>query len=716
MVQATGLKQMKIRRMSTRVILAAAVIIIMIFAFVVPQQSASLKKTHISKAVQRSRALTVFCEEARRYMSGLNARDLFDWEALIQGARDTARTDDSFREAKIYRTIPVVAAWTMAQAKADELGYAFRTPRTQPRNPKNTPRPGLESAVVDYLEGRGTLSAIESAGGEIVYPPDKTNAREQGEIGIIHTGVETENQSEGGRREDIDAIRFFRAIQLTADCLACHGFPKGEPDPLGFEKEGWKAGEIHGAFEIISPLAGMRRELARAKGYHLLVAVGLFLIAGVILFYLMRAMVQRPIDRVVGFAERIGQGDLRTGLQLGRQDEIGVMADHLSGAVDKLGETMRRISDTTLSLSGASEELSAISGDMDDSARRMDDKAEIAVAAGERISGAVARVASAADGASGSVMDIAGMTEEMSGSFRSVSDLAGRTAEKVRHMAEAGERMSVNVENAATEVTGMSASLGEVADHTAKASRISQEASRRGEEIGARMGALSDASRQIGRVVGLIKEIADQTNLLALNAAIEAAGAGEAGKGFAVVAGEVKGLARQSADATGVIAGQVEGIQESISGVVAGIEAIGSIIGQIVDINGRIALTVREQTDSADEIAGRVAGNAKMSREVSDLAVEASDLVADIARSTEEMARTAAEVSRQVDRMADSVRDIAGASGQAAGQSEEILAGIRDIRAEARQTAAAAKQTREASGELARMSSALLEGVKKFKI
>ncbi len=707
---------MRIRRLSTRVILAAAVIILMIFAFVVPQQVASLKKTHIAKAVQRSRALTVFCEEVRRYMSDLHARDLFDWEALIQRARHRSDDAGSFREAKIYRTIPVVAAWTMAQAKAEELGYAFRTPRTQPRNPKNAPRPGLESAVVDYLEGRGSLDAIEAAGGEIVYPPDKSAARQQGEIGILHRGTETENETEGGRRRDMDAVRFFRAIQLTPDCLACHGFPEGARDPLGFRKEGWKAGEIHGAFEIISPLSGMRKELARSKRYSVIVAVALFLAAGILFFWLMRAMVQRPIDRIVGFVERIGQGDLRTGLDLERQDEIGVMAGHLSGAVGKLGETLHRISDATLSLSGASEELSAISGDMDDSARRMDGKAETVVAAGERISEAVSRVASATDGASGSVMDIAGMTEEMSGSCRSVSDLAARTAEKVRHMAAAGERMSANVESAAAEVAGMSVSLGEVADHTAKASDISQEASRRSEEIGARMATLSDASRQIGRVVGLIKEIADQTNLLALNAAIEAAGAGEAGKGFAVVAGEVKELARQSADATEVIATQVEGIQESISAGVAGIEAIGSIIGQIVDINGRIALTVREQTDSADEIAGRVASNATMSREVSDLAAEASDLVADIATATEEMARTATEVSRQVDRMADSAQDIAGASGGAAGQSEEILAAIRDIRAEARQTAASANQTREASGELARMSAALLETVKKFKI
>jgi methyl-accepting chemotaxis protein len=68
-------------------------------------------------------------------------------------------------------------------------------------------------------------------------------------------------------------------------------------------------------------------------------------------------------------------------------------------------------------------------------------------------------------------------------------------------------------------------------------------------QVVASMQQITDSSRKISDIIGVIDGIAFQTNILALNAAVEAARAGEQGRGFAVVASEVRSLAGRSAEA-----------------------------------------------------------------------------------------------------------------------------------------------------------------------
>lgn len=75
------------------------------------------------------------------------------------------------------------------------------------------------------------------------------------------------------------------------------------------------------------------------------------------------------------------------------------------------------------------------------------------------------------------------------------------------------------------------------------------------------MDVLSNQSKEIERVLGIITEIASQTNLLALNAAIEAAQAGESGRGFAVVAEEIRKLAEGARKSVNEISDLVSAVQ-----------------------------------------------------------------------------------------------------------------------------------------------------------
>src|SRR3546814_7257195 len=107
----------------------------------------------------------------------------------------------------------------------------------------------------------------------------------------------------------------------------------------------------------------------------------------------------------------------------------------------------------------------------------------------------------------------------------------------------------------------MGSSIGEIASSATGATKVADNAMTVAHTTTETVSRLGESSAQIGEVIKVITSIAEQTNLLALNATIEAARAGEAGKGFAVVANEVKELAKQTAEATGDIAGKVTAIQ-----------------------------------------------------------------------------------------------------------------------------------------------------------
>ena len=87
---------------------------------------------------------------------------------------------------------------------------------------------------------------------------------------------------------------------------------------------------------------------------------------------------------------------------------------------------------------------------------------------------------------------------------------------------------------------------------------------------------LKTVTAGINDFVNIIKGISDQTNLLALNAAIEAARAGEQGRGFAVVADEVRTLAQRSAEASNEISNLIEKVNQQMSGVITGIQEVGT--------------------------------------------------------------------------------------------------------------------------------------------
>ncbi len=91
---------------------------------------------------------------------------------------------------------------------------------------------------------------------------------------------------------------------------------------------------------------------------------------------------------------------------------------------------------------------------------------------------------------------------------------------------------------------------------------------------------LDRKSKEIGKIMGIINDIADQTKMIAFNAAIEAASSGEAGKRFGVVAVEIRRLADNVTESTGEIESKIEEIQKSINRLVIASENGSRVINE----------------------------------------------------------------------------------------------------------------------------------------
>jgi len=170
-------------------------------------------------------------------------------------------------------------------------------------------------------------------------------------------------------------------------------------------------------------------------------------------------------------------------------------------------------------------------------------------------------------------------------------DLSGRT-----------EQTASNLQQAASSMEQLTGTVKQTADSARTANQLASSASsaaaRGGEVVGhvvTTMEEINTSSKKINDIIGVIDGIAFQTNILALNAAVEAARAGEQGRGFAVVAGEVRSLAQRSAEAAKeiktLIGASVERVEtgsrlvqeagSSMSEIVAGVQRVTDIIGEI---------------------------------------------------------------------------------------------------------------------------------------
>ncbi|MCZ8186270.1 MAG: methyl-accepting chemotaxis protein [Beijerinckiaceae bacterium] len=259
---------------------------------------------------------------------------------------------------------------------------------------------------------------------------------------------------------------------------------------------------------------------------------------------------------------------------------------------------------------------------------------------------------------------------EAARSMREAAEHLSRSADGTSRqsviVSAASEETSINVGALSGSVDTLAQSMQAVADTVRQSSEISERVMGEAEHTVNKVQALTQATQQIGEIVGMIQNIAAQTNLLALNATIEAARAGEAGRGFAVVASEVKELAAQTARATTEITEQINQIQGTTAEAASAINGVAKAIHQINAMASQAAHAVTDQGVATQEIARNVqeamAGTAEVAgniTQVSQAASESSQVAGSILKASEGLAQQADRLRGEIDSFVQSMRSAA---------------------------------------------------------
>jgi len=303
----------------------------------------------------------------------------------------------------------------------------------------------------------------------------------------------------------------------------------------------------------ITPLSSLESQWILVAGFIIAATLVALVLMGIAVYYLIRNRLM-PIYEFKNTMARIGEGDLSGRVVNYLDDEMGMILSSIAEFVKKISGVISDIQGVANELASSSKQMSSTASSFSLNAQNQAAAAEEATATSEEVSAGVESIASGTAGQS------EGLLKLLTGINRldeSISD----------------------IDNQIKQSANLSSSIADSA-------RLGEESLT---DLNRTMSSITDSSKKMTAIVGIINDISDQINLLSLNATIEAARAGEAGRGFAVVAEEISKLAEQTAQSIREIDQFIESnireIQNGTEGLGQTSKLIGTIIHGVADIS-----------------------------------------------------------------------------------------------------------------------------------
>ena len=272
----------------------------------------------------------------------------------------------------------------------------------------------------------------------------------------------------------------------------------------------------------------------------------LFVMLATVIAWALTRSIMRPMNEAVVLANKVAEGDLSSALDVRSKDEIGQLTSALQRMNNNLSTIVRDVRSGIHAISTASREI-----------------------------------------ASGNA-DLSHRTEEQASSLEETASSMEELTSTVKQSAENARQANQLAAGAST----IAVKGGEVVA-----------------QVVSTMSGISESSKKIADIIGVIDGIAFQTNILALNAAVEAARAGEQGRGFAVVASEVRTLAQRSAGAAKEIkelitdsVHKVEGGTKLVAEAGKTMDEIVTAVKRVTDIMGEMTAAAQEQSSGIEQV------------------------------------------------------------------------------------------------------------------